>query len=437
MTGRPDLGGRLERICHLLHEATLLPVIRTDNAGLIQSCRPDALPVNPRYGGLQEQIIEWIGERSPIAVPMLHSTPFLENFLLVSTGEEGKLAGGWILIGPAVSAAWPEDLLAGLLRDLMVPQRQRPVWLAYYRNLPIIDKSRLLHAGLLVHEWLTGQSLDLADLIDASEPAAEGAALKPAALASLRLSGSREAGVYHHSPDTEKLFLKHIQHGNKKELFRAFAALADQGVGILSRRSPLRHQKNIAITVITLATRAAMEGGMFPEEAYTLSDMHIQHIEELGEVNKVESALQAALGDFADGVKRGLDQRVSRPIAVCQRYIFDHLYEELALPVLAKASGVSTVHLSRLFRRETGISLTEYIQRQRVEEAKQLLSLSAYSLSDISARLQFHDQSYFTKVFKKYAGVTPKQYRHGRLGTAGSEPLPPERLTSDYTKPNR
>lgn len=417
MTGRPDHEDRLDRFCRLLYETTLLPLIRTDQAGLIQSCRPDTFPVNPRYGGLQEQVESWIGERSPAAVPMLYSTPFMENFLLVPIGEEGEFAGGWIIIGPAVSAAWPEELLTGLLQDLKVPQRQRPTWLAYYRNLPVIDKSRLLYAGLLVHEWLTGQSLDpgdLIDLIDASEPAAEGAAMKPAALASLRLSGSREAGVYHHSPDNEKLFLKHIQHGNKKELFRAFAALADQGVGILSRRSPLRHQKNIAITVITLATRAAMEGGMFPEEAYTLSDMHIQHIEELGEVGKVESALQAALGDFADGVKRGLDQRVSRPIAVCQRYIFDHLYEELSLSVLAKVSGVSTVHLSRLFRRETGISLTEYIQRQRVEEAKQLLSLSAYSLSDISARLLFHDQSYFTKVFKKYAGVTPKQYRHRR-----------------------
>ncbi|GJM75884.1 hypothetical protein HMSSN036_81000 [Paenibacillus macerans] len=168
-----------------------------------------------------------------------------------------------------------------------------------------------------------------------------------------------------------------------------------------------------------------MEGGMFPEEAYTLSDMHIQHIEELGEVNKVESALQAALGDFADGVKRGLDQRVSRPIAVCQRYIFDHLYEELALPVLAKASGVSAVHLSRLFRRETGISLTEYIQRQRVEEAKQLLSLSAYSLSDISARLQFHDQSYFTKVFKNtpaYAQTIPAWAARNRRPLRGLLP---------------
>ncbi|WP_178075912.1 helix-turn-helix domain-containing protein [Paenibacillus oralis] len=418
MTGRPHHEDRLDHFCHLLYEATLLPIIRTDKAGLIQSCRPDTFPVNPKYGGLQEQVTGWIGERSPAAVPKLHSTPFLENFLFVSTGEEGEFAGGRIIIGPAVSAVWPEELLNGLLQDLKVPQGQRPAWIAYYRNLPVIDKSRLLYAGLLVHEWLTGQFLDLVDLIDASEPADEGSALKPAALTSLRLSGTREAGVYHHSPDTEKLFLKHIQHGDKKELLRAFAVLTDQGVGILSRRSPLRHQKNIAITVITLATRAAMEGGMFPEEAYTLSDVHIQHIEELGEVTKVENALQTALGDFADGVKRSLDQRVSRPIAICQRYIFDHLYEELSLPVLAKASGVSTVHLSRLFRRETGISLTEYIQRQRVEEAKQLLALSAYSLSDISARLLFHDQSYFTKVFKKYAGVTPKQYRHRRLGTA-------------------
>ncbi|MCM3699529.1 helix-turn-helix domain-containing protein [Paenibacillus macerans] len=420
MTRRPDHEDRLDRFCRLLYEATLLPLIRMDQAGLIQSCRPDSFPVNPRYSSLQEQVEGWIGERSPAAIPMLHSTPFLENFLLVSTGEEAEFACGWILVGPVVSAAWPEELLTGLLQDLKVPQRQRPGWIAYYRNLPVIDKSRLLYAGLLVHEWLTGQSLDPDDLIDASEPVDERSAMKPAVLASLRLSGTREAGVYHHSPDTERLFLKHIQHGNKKELLRAFTTLADQGVGILSRRSPLRHQKNIAITVITLATRAAMEGGMFPEEAYTLSDMHIQHIEELGEVSKVESALQAALGDFADGVKRGLDQRVSRPIAVCQRYIFDHLYEELSLPVLAKISGVSTVHLSRLFRRETGISLTEYIQRQRVEEAKQLLSLSDYSLSDISARLLFHDQSYFTKVFKKYAGVTPKQYRHRRLGTAAS-----------------
>lgn len=414
MTEQPDMEGRLNRFCRLLHEVTLLPISLTDQTGRLQDHHPEALPPNPMYRSLQEQITEWIGEHRTAAVPVLHSTAYLEQCLLIPVGIADDYAG-WIVAGPAVSAIWPEELLTGLLQDLKVPQRQRPAWLAYYRSLTVIDRNRLMSTGRLVHEWLTGQSLAPADLIDASVPAAEETGAKPAFLASLRLSGSREAGVYHHSPDSERLFLKHIKNGNKKELFRTFATLSHQGVGILSRRSPLRHQKNIAIVTITLATRAAMEGGMFPEEAYTLSDIHIQHIEELGEVAKVEHALLTALGDFADKVKSGLEQRVSRPIAVCRRYIFDHLYEELSLPALAKVSGISPVHLSRLFRRETGSSLTEYIQRQRVEEAKQLITLSAYSLSDISARLQFHDQSYFTKVFKKYAGMTPKQYRDRRL----------------------
>lgn len=410
MTGQPEMDGRLNRFCRLLHEVTLLPISLTDKTGRIYDRYPDAFPVNPMYRSLQEQVTEWIGEHRAATVPLLHSTAYLEECLLVPVGKAADDAG-WIIAGPAVSSIWPEELLAGLLQDLKVPQQQRPAWLAYYRSLTVIDRNRLMSAGRLVYEWLIGQPLAPAELIDASVPASEESGPKPVALASLRLSGSREAGVYHHSADSERLFLKHIKNGNKKELFRTFATLSHQGVGILSRRSPLRHQKNIAIVVITLATRAAMEGGMFPEEAYTLSDTHIQHIEELGDVAKVENALLTALGDFADKVKGSLEQRVSRPIAVCQRYIFDHLYEELSLPALAEVSGVSPVHLSRMFRRETGSSLTEYIQRQRVEEAKHLISLSACSLSDISARLQFHDQSYFTKVFKKYAGVTPKQYR--------------------------
>lgn len=410
MTGQPELDERLSRFCRLLHEVTLLPVILTDSTGRIQAHHPDPFLPNPTYRSLQEQVTAWIGEHRPAAVPVLHSTAYLEQGLLIPVGSADESCG-WIVAGPAVSAIWPEELLTGLLQDLKVPQRQRPAWLAYYRGLPVIDRHRLMSTGRLAYEWLTGQPLAPAELIDTSVPPAEESGPKPAVLASLRLSGSREAGVYHHSPDSEQLFLKHIKNGNKKELFRTFASLSHQGVGILSRRSPLRHQKNIAIVVITLATRAAMEGGVFPEEAYTLSDLHIQHIEELGEVAKVEHALLTALGDFADKVKSGLEQRVSRPIAVCQRYIFDHLYEELSLPALAEVSGISSVHLSRLFRRETGSSLTEYIQRQRVEEAKQLITLSACSLSDISARLQFHDQSYFTKVFKKFAGMTPKQYQ--------------------------
>lgn len=58
-----------------------------------------------------------------------------------------------------------------------------------------------------------------------------------------------------------------------------------------------------------------------------------------------------------------------------------------------------------------GISLSEYIQKERVEEAKKILTLTTYSLVDICTWLNFNDQSYFTKVFKKFTSMTPKQYR--------------------------
>lgn len=400
----------LERICSLIYEATLLPFIRTDSTGQILICNPTEFPINPNYHNLQDQVKVWINQHASTSVPVMSSTAFWEKIIVVPMMMETG-ATGWILMGPIFSGTWSDVLLSGLLDELNIPQSLRPTWKDYYRSMTVMNESQLIHAGMLIYEWLTGQPLDLIELIPASVPSATKNQKAPAQMASLQISVSRETGAYHHSPDTEKLFLKHVRSGNKKELLQAFSAAANQKVGILSKRSPLRHQKNMAISVITLATRAAMDGGMFPEEAYTLSDLHIQHIEELGDLAKVDAALKMALGDFADKVRIRMEQSLSRPVILCRHYIFDHLFEDLSLSVLAEASGITPVHLSRLFRKETSISLTEYIQQQRIEEAKHLLSLSGSSISDISARLQFHDQSYFTKIFKKYTGKTPKQYQ--------------------------
>jgi len=64
-----------------------------------------------------------------------------------------------------------------------------------------------------------------------------------------------------------------------------------------------------------------------------------------------------------------------------------------------------------LFKKEVGMSITEYILNQKVEEAKRLLTQTDYQISDIYTWLNFHDQSHFTKVFKKYTGTTPKKFK--------------------------
>ncbi|HDR7878031.1 TPA: helix-turn-helix transcriptional regulator, partial [Bacillus mobilis] len=95
----------------------------------------------------------------------------------------------------------------------------------------------------------------------------------------------------------------------------------------------------------------------------------------------------------------------------CLNHISKNAYDELSLNELANHLDITPTYLSKLFKKEMGIPLSEYIQKERIEEAKKLLTLTTSPLSDVCAWLNFNDQSYFTKVFKKYTNMTPKQYR--------------------------
>lgn len=92
-------------------------------------------------------------------------------------------------------------------------------------------------------------------------------------------------------------------------------------------------------------------------------------------------------------------------------HISKNVYDGISLNELANHLDITPTYLSKLFKKEVGIPLSEYIQRERVEEAKKLLTLTTYPLSDICAWLNFNDQSYFTRVFKKSTYMTPRQYR--------------------------
>jgi AraC-like DNA-binding protein len=79
--------------------------------------------------------------------------------------------------------------------------------------------------------------------------------------------------------------------------------------------------------------------------------------------------------------------------------------------VLAEEVNLSPKYLSDLFRRETGQTVLSYIQEQKIREAKFLLRHTEDSLGEISHRLNFSSQSYFTAVFRKTTNLTPRQYR--------------------------
>src|SRR5690625_7489567 len=88
------------------------------------------------------------------------------------------------------------------------------------------------------------------------------------------------------------------------------------------------------------------------------------------------------------------------PITICYNYIFNNIYEDITLNKLAEVVQLHPNYLSSLFKKETGITLSEYILQTKVEEAKTLLQFTNYSISNIYTLLHFYDHTHFTKVFK-------------------------------------
>lgn len=226
------------------------------------------------------------------------------------------------------------------------------------------------------------------------------------------LALSRQNERLHHDLATERKLLQLVREGRREELERL---LVDwnlrQDFGILSRSSLLRHRKNLTICGITLYTRAAIEGGLYAEIAFTLSDLLIQRVEEAHTPEEVDLLSTSAIREFTDRVRQAREHTGSGTFEACRLYVFNHLYEELSLERLGQAMRLNPAYLSRLCKKETGLSLSAYVRREKVEEAKRLLEIGEHTLSEICALLRWSDQSHFTQVFKTWVGVTPGTYR--------------------------
>ncbi|MCG7378014.1 helix-turn-helix domain-containing protein [Paenibacillus sp. ACRSA] len=274
-----------------------------------------------------------------------------------------------------------------------------------------VDHRQLISAAILAHYLLHNEMLDLEQVIEDNQNVVNN---KTEDVLDLSLLEQRENGLYHKSYLSERKIFEQVRLGNKKKMLLYLKQHMEiNGVyGILSKNDSLRSKKNLIISAIAIGTRAAIDGGLYSEVALTLSDTYIQQIEGVPRIESIHTFLEDILVDFTERVEKVHRAHFSKDILLCQEYIFNHLYDDLDLDVLANHLQISPSYLSRKFKEETGEALKIFIQKQRIEEAKNLIIFSDYQLSEIYPLLNFYDQSYFIKVFRKHTGLTPKQYRN-------------------------
>ena len=216
--------------------------------------------------------------------------------------------------------------------------------------------------------------------------------------------------IYHHTYQEEVKTMDYIREGNLEEVVGAVELLASTA-GKLSENE-IRNERNLGICSITLATRAAIEGGAAPAKAYKLSDLYINKIDQCKRMTEIFEYRKRSLYDFAKLVVEEREKRAnSRYTEQCKEYIRKYYHQKICIPDIAEALGVSESHLSRIFKKETGESIQKYSMHMRIERAENLLKYSEASLTEISEYLCFSSQSHFGKVFKVYKNMAPKQYR--------------------------
>ena len=221
---------------------------------------------------------------------------------------------------------------------------------------------------------------------------------------------NREAQISHLAYERETAFFQAIRDGNQEEVRRLFKPFDSSDMGKLSD-NPLRNLRYHLIITVALITRACIEGGMEMEEAYNLSDLYIRTIDRCQSTEEVTLLHQELVMDYAQRMQLQRRKRYPRAVTICIDYIYDNLHTRLTVSDLAAAAGLSAGYLSGMFRREVGISLSEYITKKKIEAAENLLKYSEFSCLEIAEYLCFSSESHFIQVFRNGTGYTPRRYR--------------------------
>ncbi len=223
---------------------------------------------------------------------------------------------------------------------------------------------------------------------------------------------AREAGTRHHTDTEDMRQYELLRAGDPAAVEEATRMFCSNLPGHVSE-DPVRNCKYLFVACIALASRAAIAGGMEAERAYNISDLYILKMDRLETVAEIR-ALHREMFGFYTREMAALDKKsaYSKPVVLCLDYIYEHLHEPLRLNLLAEFSGLNASYLSHLFKKETGLSVSQYVLSKRMEAAKNMLKFSEDSYSSISATLAFSSQSHFIRVFKQQTGYTPKEYRN-------------------------
>ena len=344
---------------------------------------------------------------------LFHTNELKTYYMSAKLYNEGKDFLGTIIVGPFLFEEPSPSLVEDVLFHNKLPISLKYTITQYYLSLPLISE----YEGDMIAEFLAYHTENMDKLMN----------YRP----KIRKATNQFQNKFEVFPlrfrIIRKLLLKAIEkrYSYQNELMSAVehgdAAKAEKILneeGSLLEKipyripnDPLRSEKDLAFTFNTCLRIAVERGGLHPLYIHSISEKFAIQIEKTTSIQQLADLQIVMLREYCAAVRKYSLKNYSFLIRKAIEYIRFHLEQELSLETISAAIHSSTYELSRKFKKETGQTLTDYINTLRIQEALYIMENRNLSITDIAYMTGFNDVNYFTKVFKKMKGITPSTYR--------------------------
>lgn len=319
-----------------------------------------------------------------------------------------------VILGPTRALRGDGRELDGLMALLAVPPEEWTSYAQALRSAPVISAHRMAWLLASLATALRGRPFPVEQVwLDVQSEDSRSSVHTDQVLQRLEQADDADARqLVQQSYAWEQLITSYIEDGRPEVLRELFSAPPRVAAGYMAQDG-LRQAQNTGICAIAAAARAAIRGGLDPQAAFLTSDLYIQKLELMSDPAAIEQLAQEMMIDCARRVERlrGPGAGPDRFFRLCAQYVSRNIFTPIRAERMARDLGYTRAYLCARFKREAGVSLTRYIQQEKVAEARRLLRFTDQELSGIAALLGFSSQSYFQTVFKQITGETPMAYR--------------------------
>lgn len=336
-------------------------------------------------------------------------TPLFSNFFLFQLPNTADPT--FVYIGPYILAPVSRQDILSLAEKYHVAPGNLAQLEQFYMDIPLIsDENTLLSLLYTLGEYLWDDADNFTVMEDFQMPSYIPEAVLPIPEAQTPEDALLSIHIMEQRYNIEQKLIHAVSNGqvHKAELY--LSHLSNQQ---FERRSdnPLRDMKNYAIIMNTLLRKAVENAAVHPVHLHAISSQYARKIELITSQATFHTLVKEMVRKYCLLVKnhslKGYSMLVRKVIT---NIIYD-LTADLSLKSQAAQLNVNPSYLSTLFKKETGQTLTDFVNHKRIEHAILLLNSTDMQIQVIAQYCGIPDVNYFTKTFKKIVGKTPKEYR--------------------------